>query len=217
MKHELKDMKEYELVLCSYLYHALTSFTLRVRSPISYHFKSTIAVSEALCWPPFKNILGGTHLVTRYEKLLDWMEEQTRKVEEIRSSHSSPRNPQATSVRASAEEAKIVKSDKYPASSATVTKENEVVETTQNHQENHTESGISKPTVEEAVPIDPSVSTSQHILDQLVSEQQEILENQRKLFAKFDDFAGMEEPLPCDDSSKTSLINLTHSRRPSHA
>jgi hypothetical protein len=84
-----------------------------------------------------------------------------------------------------------------------------------NPQQNFSESHVLNPDIDEVVLINPTTPSSQHILDQLESEQREILENQRKEAAMFDDFAGMEEPIMSDNQSDTSLIDLSPSGGPS--
>ena len=80
MEDDLKLITEYELVLSSYLYHALTTFALRgIPSCITEHFKSLTSTLPK--WPPFKNILGGVNLVNRHEDLLTWMGQQVESAE----------------------------------------------------------------------------------------------------------------------------------------
>ncbi|EPE32040.1 hypothetical protein GLAREA_12122 [Glarea lozoyensis ATCC 20868] len=78
MENDLRNMMEYELVLCSYLYHSLTTFALRAisSSSVASSIKSLIGRREGSTWPPFPAILGGIGLVNRRERIWQWMLEQ---------------------------------------------------------------------------------------------------------------------------------------------
>jgi hypothetical protein len=74
METDLKHMMEYELVLSSYLYHALTTFALRdIISSVTVNVKAILAKREGSTWPPFSTVLGGINLVNRREKIWHWM------------------------------------------------------------------------------------------------------------------------------------------------